>query len=420
VWVEAKGMRTETKTKPHIASRLALSLAALTGALLVAGLVFMSTHPVSGGDLVDLVILVLFLSLFPTLGALIGSRRPRNPIGWIFCGMGLLFVLTLLTGAYAEYGLSVEPGSLPGAEYAGWFMIWVWPILLCPIGFVLLLFPDGHPPTPRWRWIVWLLAGAHVGWILGQSFGAATLANADLEGIRNPFALEALGPAFRFLAGMSIVFLLIGVLTSIVAIVVRFRRSRGDERRQLKWLAYAGCVVAIAAAISVPTEGLVDEDSTIVRIAQLSLFISLAGVPIAAGIAILKYRLYDIDVIINRTLVYASLTVVLAVVYAAGVVGLGSALRSITGQENNSLAVAASTLAVAALFRPARARFQSLIDRRFYRRKYDAAKTLEAFGARLRDEVELDALTADLLSTVKETMQPSYASIWLRASGTAQ
>jgi len=241
------------------------------------------------------------------------------------------------------------------------------------------------------------------------------MVNAGYESIPNPYGIEALGGALKPLNAASGILLLVGGLASAISLLVRYRRSRGDERRQLKWLAYAAVVVVLAAAVSLTVEVVAsDSDVAIIQVMQLTLSASLSLVPIAAGIAILKYRLYDIDVIINRTLVYGSLSAMLALIYVGSVIGMQAVVRALTGQES-TLAVVASTLLIAALFNPLRRRIQGFIDRRFYRRRYDAAKTLEAFSAKLRDETDLDALNVELVGVVRSTMQPAHVSLWLRS-----
>jgi hypothetical protein len=401
------------------AAWLAWSLWALTVTLMVFSVVFGLLYPLPENrteGAAGAIISLLAIGSFSTVGATISSRRPENPIGWIFCTMGLAFVLAVFLGNYGEYGLVVSPGSLPAATTVAWTGNWIWPVVLSPVGFLLLLFPSGYPPSRRWRPVLWLLCAALVGWFASQAFMPGPMINAGYESIPNPYGIEALGGVFKPLGAASGILLLVGVLASAVSLVVRFRRSRGDERRQLKWLAYAAVVVVLAAAVSLTAEGVApDSDVAIIQVMQLTLVASLSTVPIAAGIAILKYRLYDIDLVINRTLVYGALTAMLALVYFGSVATTQAIFRTLTGQEQQpQLAVVVSTLAIAALFSPLRRRIQGFIDRRFYRRKYNTAKTLEAFSAKLRDETNLDALNAELVSVVRETMQPAHVSLWLR------
>ena len=417
----AEGSKEQGRGEGGISARaatwLAWSLWVLTMVLMVFTLAFnflYLLHEDAGMGLADVIIFLLDVGSFATVGTVISSRRPGNPIGWIFCAMGLALVVAMFSGAYAQYGLDDSPASLPGATTAAWTGNWIWPIVLSPVGFLLLLFPSGHPPSRRWRSVAWLLAAALVGWFISQAFMPGSMVNAGYESIRNPYGLVALRDVLKPLGFVCGILLLVGVLASAVSLVVRFRRSRGEERSQLKWLVYAGVVVVLAALVSLTAEGVaMDSATALVQAMQLTLVASLATVPVAAGIAILKYRLYDIDVVINRTLVYGSLTAMLVGVYVGSIVVLQGLIRALTGQESQ-LAIVASTLAVAALFNSLRRHIQGFIDRRFYRRKYDARKTLEAFSATLRDETNLEALNYELVGVVRETMQPVHVSLWLR------
>ena len=403
------------------ASRLAWSLWALTVALMASTVVFTVLYPLyrdAASNAVNYGIAILFVATFGTVGALIASRRPENPIGWVFCGMGLALVVAVFTGNYAQYALVVEPGALPRAETAAWVGNWIWLVALSPLGFFLLLFPDGRPPSPRWRWVGWLQVVALAGWTASQALVPGPLLNAGYESLDNPYGIGALGGVLRWVGAGCGSLLVMTLLASVVSVVVRFWRSRGDERRQIKWVAYAGGVVALVIGLQFGAETALPESDLVVEVLNLSLVVSLTTVPIAAGVAILRYRLYDIDAIINRTIVYAALTASLVLVYACGVVLLRGLVFGFTGRSSQ-LVVVASTLAVAALFGPFRRRIQDAIDRRFYRSKYDAARTLAAFGGRLRDETDLDALSADLVGVVEETMRPAHAALWLRPAGRA-
>ncbi|MDQ3218371.1 MAG: hypothetical protein M3Q18_11095, partial [Actinomycetota bacterium] len=292
--------------------------------------------------------------------------------------------------------------------------------------FLILLFPDGRLPTPRWRPVAWLCGLVLL--LLTVLIPLAPvplneLGNDSLPPVANPLSVEALGPFFKGPVSALLLLLPLCILACAVSLIRRFRRSRGHERLQLKWLASgAGAVAAlflfsiVASFLTTSPTRSAEEPGWLTVMDRISLF-SFLLIPAAVGVAILRHRLYDIDVIINRALVYGGLTAVLALVYVAGVVGVGGTLREVSGQESNSFAVAASTLAVAGLFRPARGRIQALIDRRFYRSRYDAARTVEEFSRRVRDEVTLDTVTSDLLMAVNETVQPEHASLWLR-SGT--
>ena len=338
--------------------------------------------------------------VFSCVGALIVSRQPANAIGWIFCGVGLAGAAAGSSAVYAEL-------SLPGQVWGTWLSGWMATVIFSAVPLVLLLFPDGKPLSPRWRIAVWGATIALIGLATHDAFAPGLLEDSDIV---NPAGIASLGFLSEVWLGWSIWGLLaLSVVLGGVSLVLRFRRSRGTYRQQMKWLALAAVLVGLAFAALVATGGEVFVVGVVTAVAILLL-------PVAVGIAILRYRLYDIDLIINRTLVYLSLTTVLALVYAAGVVGAGSLMRGVTGRERSTLVVAASTLVVAALFRPLRTRVQTFIDRRFYRRKYDAARTVESFSARLRDEIELEALTAELVSVVGDTMQPSHLSLWLGAA----
>ena len=349
-----------------------------------------------------------FLSAFlayATVGAVVASVRPRNPLGWLFLGVGILTAIGSVGEWYSEVAFR-RPGPPPSAALlAAWTQTWFWyPLLGCAAVFPLLLFPSGLP-SRRWRPLLWLLV-AVLASICVWSALSSTLEAAGRT-VRNPIGLVSMtdreieeSPLFAVF-GMLLV---VATVASVASLVLRFRRSRGVERQQLKWFAYAATLVGLSlvASILIPAY----ERSAVSGIA---FGFVLWLIPVSCGVAIMRYRLYDIDRIINRTLVYGVLTVLLAGVYVGTVVGLGTLVGEST------LLVAASTLLVAALFRPARSRVQALIDRRFYRRKYDAVRTLDAFTARLRDEVDLEALSGELIAVVRETMQPVQASLWLRA-----
>jgi hypothetical protein len=356
---------------------------------------------------------VLFL-LFPTVGALIASRRPDNAIGWLFCALGAVFAVGVAAEAYSTFVLARSPSSLPGEQVSAWLAEWTSDPALFVCGtFLLLLFPDGRLLSPRWKWVGWLGVAGLVMFTPWNALRPGPLESNDA--FTNPVGVSGV-PAniLERVGNTGGALLLAAVSASIVAVVLRFIRAKGEQRQQLKWFAYSA-TLAVGGFVLAGVFGELRWDA----LNSVAWFLGVAGLfslPIAVGTAILKYRLYDIDIIINRTLVYGALTVVLALVYVAGVFGVGGLLRDITGEERNNLVVAASTLAVAGLFRPARSRIQAFIDRRFYRSKYNATQTLEAFSARLRDEVDLDAMSGDLVEVVRETMQPSRVSLWLRTS----
>jgi hypothetical protein len=348
---------------------------------------------------------------FSMVGAIIASRQPRNAIGWIFCGVGLTVALNSFAGGYAEYWLAGGSGPRSLAETAAWFSSWTWIILVfVPTSFLLLLFPNGRPPSPRWRPVAWCAAVGIAGFAAGIALEPGPLE--DYPQITNPYGVDSpiltVGYAGAILAAASMV-------ASAVSLIVRMRRAGSEQRQQIKWLAYGGALV-VCAVFAGGVLSIWSQDAGISVIG-----FSLLVLPISTGIAIARHRLFEIDIVINRTLVYGSLTVTLALVYFGAVVTIQTLFRAFTGQERlPQLAVVVSTLAIAAIFDPLRRRIQSFIDRRFYRRKYDAAKTLEDFSSKLRDETDLGALSDDLISVVEETMQPEHASLWLRPDTTSK
>ena len=350
--------------------------------------------------------LSLLIFAFSTVGALVASRRPENAIGWLFCSGAFIWILGELALEYGVYALITEPGALPAGAWAAWFGTWArgigWFFI---VTFLLLLFPDGRLLSPRWRPVLWGAVG-YIAFFTLVIWLSPVSGDFRLEFVRNPLGLEI--EIMNLLVELLYLTIPLLLVVSGTAVIVRFRRSRGDERQQLKWFAYAVAVMTVVFVFwfSLELAGLVP-------LSALAFTVPLLGLPIATGIAVLKYRLYDIDIIVNRTLVYGTLTATLAATYFGGVVLLQGAFRALTGQESQ-LAVVASTLLIAALFGPLRRRVQEFIDRRFYRRKYDAAKTLATFSAKLREETDLDSLNAELLSVVRQTVQPAYASLWLR------
>jgi hypothetical protein len=343
----------------------------------------------------------------PVLGGLVASRRPENLYGWLWLGLGLSAALLQLAGSYGAYALVVEPGSLPAPRTVSQVLGIAWGIGIILLPFLLLLFPTGRLPSRRWRPVVWavLVAGAVlliIGLFLpGESIGA----------FENPLGVGgAVGEALLFISG-AVVFTIFGaIILAALSLVLRYRRAGGIERQQIKWFAYA----AVLFGGSFIFGGFLGWDLPGIWDALFET-VTFVGLYVAVGIAILRYRLYDIDVIINRTLVYGTLTALLATVYLGGVATTQAVFRTLTGQEEQpQLAIVVSTLVIAALFNPLRRRIQSFIDRRFYRRKYDARKTLEAFSTKLRDETDLEALNNELVSVVRETMQPAHVSVWLR------
>jgi hypothetical protein len=355
-----------------------------------------------------------------TVGAVLASQRPHNPIGWIFCtGGGLSAGIENFGAQYATYALLAEPGSLPGGEAAAWLTSWMWTVSVGLFVFLCLLFPYGRLPSRRWRWVALLSGIVILGGAILIAFQPGFIDG--LEPIRNPLGLEG-GNLVQGTDNDFLVQALLGGLglVATASLFVRLRSATGVEHLQLRWFTYAAMVLASGVVLAYTVYEVVGIP-WILWVGFVLVIAGLIGVPIAVGVAVMHYRLYDIDVVINRTLVYGSLTALLAAGYFGSILllhGIGGLVfqvpfRALIGQETQ-LATVAATLAMAALFNPLRRRIQSFIDRSFYRKKYDARRTLEAFSAKLRDETNLDDLSDDLTSVVKETMQPAHVSLWLR------
>jgi hypothetical protein len=358
----------------------------LTGAALEDGIVQFLSYAV-------------FVLVFATVGALVASRRPRNPIGWILLSAGIAYEIGGMSVAAAEGG-----GTGSWDTLMAWVGSWVWMAAVGPVGtFGLLLFPSGRPPSARWRPVAWLSGAGLAALICGLALAPGRFEDSAIE---NPLGLEGIPWLPDALSVAGAIALVCGLLGSIASLRARYASARLDERLQLKWLLYAATLVAAGVAITVSIETFAGPSWA--DLANAITTLTVASVPVAMGIAILRHRLYDVDVVINRTLVYGALTVTLGAAYLGSVLLIGLAVG------RSGLAVAVSTLAVAALFGPARARIQAAVDRRFYRRRYDAARTLEAFGTRLRDEIDLEALADDLRGVVTDTVQPASVTLWLK------
>jgi hypothetical protein len=340
-----------------------------------------------------------------TAGVIISSRLPANTVGWIFLAIGLLLGVLFAAGAYADLALDMGYDSLPGGRIAAWTGSWIFiPATYGLPMFLLLLFPDGRFISRRWRLAGWVLGVTVVFAAAAKAFEPGRIS----PGIENPLAPGgAAGEVFGVLSSVTDALALPAFALAVAGLAVRLWRSRGVERQQIKWFAYCAALTGAGLGTSVFLPGAVGDLAFLVGL------LALGGLPVAAGIAILKYRLYDIDFIVNRTLVYGPLTAMLVALYFGGIIVLQRVFVLLTG-ERSTLAVVASTLLIAALFNPLRYRVQVFVDRRFYRSKYDARKTLEAFSARLRDETNLEALNDELVGVVRETMQPAHVTLWLR------
>jgi len=401
------------------AARLAWALTALSTVLLVLAVVLLVLNRELGFDALSPHLVLV--PGFGVVGLVLAVRRPGHAIGWLFVGMGLVAAIQAFAVEYALRALVTAPGSLPAASWMAWLATWTWSLNLPALALLLLLFPDGRVPSPRWRVVPWLLAVAVAGitvWVMLRpdpiDLGVVRIANPAAVAALDDPAIQTVGLLPDILALLT---LFVGSVACAMAPFVRRRRAEPIQRQQLKWLAFVagGSGLAGATGFLLATS----ENSAATIVGGLLLLVALVGIavgiPVAVGLAILRYRLYDIDRVINRALVYGLLTAVLGLGYAGVVLVLGQLFGGV-GERTPSWAVAGATLAVAALFQPARRRIQQVVDRRFNRRKYNAAQTIEAFSARLRDQIDLDTLSAELLAIVDQTTEPTRVSIWLRPS----
>ena len=384
----------------------ALCVALTLGAFVLA--VLGRSAPGEGTNRFVRVSLDVVLLAYPTVGALIAARRPGNPIGWLLVGVGLGAAVSGFAAEYGVRALLADPGSLPGGTIAAWIrQVAFAGFIVIPFALVLLLFPHGRLLSRRWRPVVWLGAVAALMILIPTALKPGRFDQDPFASVENPAGIDGANGALKALGDSGWWLFLLVTLASAISVVLRFRRSRGEERVQLKWIATAAALLVGLWLAAIPA------GSASANVQALFLVGGLAVFPVGIGFAILKYRLYEIDRIINRTLVYGALTAILAGLYFGIVIWLQAAFNSFT--QGNELAVAGSTLAVAALFRPARRRIQATVDGRFYRRKVDAERTLAAFSARLRQEIDLGSLTGELSAAVQETMQPAHVSLWLRS-----
>jgi hypothetical protein len=396
-----------TRQKRWLAAGLVVASAALVALGVTAALA--TPDRVSGGDSAwDALSFVPTVAAFSIIGGLIALRRPGNLIGWLLAVIGLLFAIVLACSAVARWGLETGDLRKPVAE---WISVGtsLWVIALGLIGTQLpLRLPDGRLPSPRWRWF----SRISIALIAITLIGMATQRGL-VEGV--PGTANPLGAAWAEPLAATIFLVIVCFVIGIAALFRRYRHASELDRVQLRWVALGGGVFLAVYLVTLPLPGILgaSEDSLTADLITTISQTAFAALPIAIGYAILRHRLYDIDVVVNRTLVYGALTATLAGTYLGSVLLLQFLLGGITG--DSGLAVAGSTLAVAALFRPARAHIQAAVDRRFFRRKYDAQRTLEAFSSRLRDEVDLRALSSELGAVVRETLQPAHLSLWLRA-----
>lgn len=394
------------------ADKLAWLLAALTLALNSSAVLL---GLLNGYNPWSLLFLVTAVSA-AIVGGVIGWRQPANRVGWIIAGFALCFTLGEFSRQYTVYAVFTQPGTLPFTPLMAWPVYWIWfPGLICLLVFLPLYFPSGRLVAPRWRIVVWL---ALLVTIVVSGLAAVTPGDVEIPAYPNPLGIEqTIGINLRDeRIALVAVLLWLGLGTMAAAsLVIRYRQARGAERQQIKWFTYA---MALLIAFMIIHQ-LFLQTRLPEPLSTILLTLPLQGIWLAVAVAVLRYRLYDIDLIIRRTLVYSLLTGLLALFYFGSVILLQSLFTAITG-EQSSIAIVLSTLAIAALFNPLRHRLQSIIDRRFYRQKYDAAQTLTTFAVTARNEVELDQLTAELLRVVQKTMQPKHSTLWLKTETTRQ
>jgi hypothetical protein len=377
-------------------ARVAWGLLAATVVLLVPMVLLSAGRE----EAFDTVLYGLLTFAFSGTGALIVSSHPRNTIGWVFLVLGVSGAGWELAEAWGHYATDEDLAGGPAGE---WVILWSWIVDFAVLTVVFFLFPDGRMPSRRWRPWLWVLAAGTALALPGQALSPDL--GSEFSSGTNPVAVEALPTDLMLNAGLTLMLATLGA--AVVSLVMRFRHGGYVERQQLKWIAMAAALLLTVGILAI----FLWYETVLV---QIAFALALVSLPLAVGVAILRHRLYDIDVVINRTLVYGALTATLAGAYLGSVLLLQLALSPLT--EDSGLAIAGSTLAVAALVRPLRGRIQTAVDRRFYRRRYDAARTLEAFGVRLRDELDLDALGGELRGVVADTMQPAHVSLWLRGA----
>ena len=377
--------------------RFALSLVVCAVGLHLGGVVGYA----AAGELrfrADHLYAALIVVTFSAVGVLVATHHPRNAIGWIFLLVAVFTGLRGLAQGYVEYRLGGATGPVSAlvataATYAE--VAWI-PFVLVPPSFLVLLFPDGHLPSRRWRPVAWAAAVGFAGIFATSAMIPGPLV--DFPELTNRYGVDGL--TVDVVAGVAYLLMMGAVIGAAASAASRFRHGSPERRQQIKWLALAGALTAVVLAVNFTLYDVLGAD-----ISDGLTMLAILSLAVAVGVAILRHRLYDIDVVINRTLVYTALTATLAATYLGSVLVLQFLLSGVT--PNNSLAIAASTLAAAALFQPARRRIQSAVDRRFFRSKYDAQRTLERFGAHLRDEVDLDALGSELQTVIAETMSPA-------------
>lgn len=381
---------------------LAIAIALLSAAMGISALVLKE-------DLVETDLAGVPFFAFGVVGAFVATRQPRNPIGWLFMVVGTMPMIGFFSSNYASHAIT-SGAEWPLVETMSWVSSWAWiPGIATLLTFCLQLYPDGRLPSQRWRFLPYASGAALLGAIAGIALMPGKMEPFEEGGPRleNPYGIEGAGFFLETVGGLGLAILLFLGLLSAVSLVYRFRTTSSQQRQQIKWFMYPAAMLVIVVALERVIVNLFGD-----AMEQVFFGGAILALPIGTAIGILKYRLFDVDVVINRTLVYLSLTAILVGAYLGIVVLLQQALSGMT--SDSDIAVAGSTLAVAALFRPLRSRIQDFINHRFYRRRYDAAETLRAFSTRLRDQVDLDSLSLQMLQVVGETIQPAHASLWLR------
>jgi MFS family permease len=395
------------------AAWLAWALCALVVGLSVVGLALTFAAP-NAPRLAPKIVQITLESIIPVVcggvAALIVAHQPRNMIGWLLMVIALGSVVAGVIQISLLQSMTAAQAATPAILFAAWLSNWSWWMLIGPLLLILVLFPTGRPPGPRWRWVIVAVAALFATFVFLQTFAEFfQLLDTDIR-LRNPIGFIPGSVLIPFFSWPWLVMLVTTAMFCVASVVVRYRRAAAQERAQIKWFLYA---CAVFFMLIFPFGAFASDNVLLNALFSIVFNLAILTIPASIGIAILRYRLYDIDVIIRRTLIYGALTALLAAVYFGSVITLQALLRPLVGVDSE-LALVASTLAIAALFQPLRRRIQHVIDRRFYRRKYDAQQTLQAFSMKMRDETDLDELTADLVQVVDDTLQPSHVSLWLR------
>ena len=370
----------------------------------------------SGVPLASTLTLLLAFLAFPLVGAFIVSQRPTNTVGWLLLAVGVGTAITSFSAAYVQHALLINADSQLATRYIDLAGDLMWPINIFLGIMLLFLFPDGRALSPRWRLATWAFFLDLALMTLAQAVTPGPLEANNQVG--NPLGVAGAKSVSTLVINYGQALLFLFLPLAILSLVLRYRRASDAGRQQIKWFVFGSTIMGIVAVGGGLAASFISSDPNdplASGVGNATFALGILALPIGVGVGALRYRLYDIDVIINRTLVYGLLTAILGALYVSLVIGLGDLLRFFSERASqNSFVIVLSTLAIAALFQPLRRRLQSTIDQRFYRRKYDAARTLQAFGASLRQEVEMDELSARLLDVVEETMQPARVSLWLR------